>query len=99
MNTAERQLITIMAEAVVEQKLIDDIKRCGAKGYSSSHVRGEGVTGKNTLDLNGPSIRLESVVTEKVALAILEMLAQKYFDRYAVIAWITPAIVARPERF
>lgn len=99
MNTAERQLITIVAEAVVEQKLIDDIKKCGAKGYSASHVRGEGVTGKNTLDLNGPSIRLESVVTEKVAHAILEMLAQKYFDRYAVIAWITPAIVARPDRF
>ena len=99
MNTAERQLITIVAEAVIEQKLIDDIKRCGAKGYSASHVRGEGVTGKNTLDLNGPSIRLESVVTEKVATAILEMLAEKYFDKYAVIAWITPARVARPDRF
>jgi nitrogen regulatory protein P-II 2 len=99
MNTAERQLITIVAEAVVEQKLIDDIKKCGAKGYSASHVRGEGVTGKNTLDLNGPSIRLESVVTEKVATAILEMLAEKYFDKYAVIAWITPARVARPDRF
>lgn len=99
MNTAERQLITIVAEAVVEQKLIDDIKKCGAKGYSAGHVRGEGVTGKNTLDLNGPSIRLESVVTEKVADAILEMLAEKYFDRYAVIAWITPARVARPDRF
>lgn len=99
MNTAERQLITIVAEAVVEQKLIDDIKKCGAKGYSASHVRGEGVTGRNTLDLNGPSIRLESVVTEKVATAILEMLAEKYFDKYAVIAWITPARVARPDRF
>lgn len=99
MNTAARQLITIVAESVVEQKLIDDIKKCGAKGYSVSHARGEGVTGKNTLDLNGPSIRLESVVTEKVAESIFEMLAEKYFERYAVIAWITPAIVARPERF
>jgi nitrogen regulatory protein PII len=99
MNTAARQLITIVAESVVEQKLIDDIKKCGAKGYSVSHVRGEGVTGKNTLDLNGPSIRLESVVTDKVAESILEMLAEKYFDKYAVIAWITVAHVARPDRF
>lgn len=99
MNTAPRQLITIVAEAVVEQRLIDDIKKCGAKGYSVSHVRGEGVTGKSTLDLNGPSIRLESVVTEKVALAILDMLADKYFDKFAVISWITPALVARPDRF
>ena len=99
MNTAARQLITIVAESVVEQKLIDDIKKCGAKGYSVSHVRGEGVTGKNTLDLNGPSIRLESVVTDKVAEAILDMLTEKYFDKYAVIAWMTPAYVSRPERF
>jgi hypothetical protein len=99
MSTAARQLITIVAESVVEQKLIDDVKKCGAKGYSVSHVRGEGVTGKNTLDLNGPSIRLESVVTEKVADSILEMLAEKYFEKYAVIAWITPALVARPDRF
>lgn len=99
MSTAARQLITIVAESVVEQKLIDDIKKCGAKGYSVSHVRGEGVTGKNTLDLNGPSIRIESVVTEKVAESILAMLADKYFEKYAVIAWITPALVARPDRF
>lgn len=99
MNTTERQVITIVAEAVVEQKLIDDIKRCGAKGYSASHVRGEGVTGKTTLDLNGPSVRIESVVTNKVADAILHMLAEKYFEKYAVIAWLTPARVARPDRF
>lgn len=99
MNTTPRQLITIVAEAVVEKKIIDDIKSCGAKGYSISHVRGEGVTGNNALDLNGPSIRLESVVTEKVAEAILDMLAAKYFGTYAVIAWLTPAAVARPDRF
>jgi nitrogen regulatory protein P-II 2 len=99
MKTTPRQLITIVAEAVVEKKIIDDIKSCGAKGYSISHVRGEGVTGNNALDLNGPSIRLESVVTDKVAEAILDMLAVKYFGTYAVIAWLTPAAVARPDRF
>jgi hypothetical protein len=38
-------------------------------------------------------------VTDKVADAILEMLADRYFDRYATVAWITPALVARPSRF
>jgi hypothetical protein len=49
--------------------------------------------------LNGPSIRLETIVTETVAQAILEMLSAKYFNKYATIAWITPAQVTRPERF
>ena len=99
MNTADRQLITIVAEAVVERRIIDDVKKCGAKGYSLSHVTGEGVTGRHSIDLNGPSIRLESVVTEEVAQRILEMLSRDYFDRYAVVAWLTPARVARPDRF
>jgi hypothetical protein len=99
MNTVERQLITIVAEAVVERRIIDGIKKCGAKGYSLSHVTGEGVTGRHTLDLNGPSVRIESVVTDEIAIRILEMLARDYFERFAVIAWLTPARVARPERF
>lgn len=99
MNTIIRQLVTIIAESVVEQKLIDDIKACGAKGYSVSTVRGEGVTGNRALALTGPSIRLETVVTDKVAEAIMEMLSRSYFDTYAVVAWVTPAHVARPARF
>ena len=99
MITQIRQLVTIVSESVVEQKLIDDVKRCGAKGYSVTHVRGEGVTGTHSLDLTGPSIRLETVVTDKVAEAIMDMLAANYFDTYATVAWITPAHVARPSRF
>lgn len=99
MDTVNRQLITIVAEAVVERRLVDDIKKCGAKGYSLSHVTGEGITGRHTLDLNGPSVRIESVVTDEVGERIFEMLARDYFDRFAVIAWLTPARVARPDRF
>jgi S-adenosylmethionine synthetase len=39
------------------------------------------------------------VVTDKVAEQIMEMLAKSYFDKYATVAWITPAHVARPGRF
>lgn len=99
MNTTSRQLVTIICEPVVEQKLIDDIKKCGAKGYSVSHVRGEGVTGNRSLDITGPSIRLETVVTDKVAEAILQMLSVNYFERYATVAWVTPTQVLRPGRF
>ena len=99
MNTVNRQLVTIIAEAVVEQKLIQDVKLCGSKGYSVGHVRGEGQTGGRALDITGSSIRIETVVTDAVAESILAMLTEKYFDTYAVVAWISPVIVARPNRF
>jgi nitrogen regulatory protein PII len=99
MNTVNRQLVTIIAESVIEHKLIEDVKECGAKGYSVGHVRGEGQTGGRALDITGSSIRLETVVTEAVADRILATLGEKYFDRYAVVAWVTPVVVARPNRF
>ncbi|MEN9792320.1 MAG: hypothetical protein RL330_398, partial [Actinomycetota bacterium] len=33
MDTTERILVTIVAEAVLEHRLVDDIKECGARGY------------------------------------------------------------------
>lgn len=99
MNTTERQIVTVIAEAAVESRLIADIKRLGAKGYSIGRVRGEGTTGRLLQDLNGPSVRLETIVTETVADAILQHLATDYFGRFAVVAWVAPARVLRSERF
>lgn len=99
MGLVARQLVTIVAESVIEQKLIADIKKAGALGYSVGPVKGAGSTGNRSLELTGQSIRLESVVTEVVAEAIMDMLARDYFDKYAVVAWVSPAQVMRPERF
>ena len=99
MDTTERRILTVIAEAAVESRLISDIKRLGAKGYSIGHVRGEGTTGSRLHDLNGPSVRIETVVTDAVAEVILEHLAAEYFDRFAVVAWVAPAQVMRPGRF
>lgn len=99
MNTVRRQLVTIVAEPVVEHRLIDDVKQCGAKGYSLDQVRGEGITGNRSLDLTGPSIRLETVVPDAVAEAIMAMLAAKYLDRYAVVVWSSEVQVLRPSHF
>jgi nitrogen regulatory protein P-II 2 len=99
MTTIERQVLTIIAEAAIELRLIADVKRLGAKGYSVGHVRGEGRTSSSLQDLNGPSVRLETIVTVEVADAILAHLAADYFGRYAVVAWVAPVHVMRPDRF
>jgi nitrogen regulatory protein P-II 2 len=99
MTTTRRQLLTIVAEAVLEPRIVDDVKRLGAKGFSVGHVRGEGVLGRRTADWEGPSVRLETVVTDDVARRIVAHLAAEYFEHYAVVAWMTPVEVARGERF
>jgi nitrogen regulatory protein P-II 2 len=98
-STTDRQLLTIIAESVLEHRLIDDVKRLGAKGYSIGHVRGEGATGRVALDYAGPSVRLESVMTDEVVDRVFDLLAADYFPHFAVVAWAVPVRVARPERF
>jgi nitrogen regulatory protein P-II 2 len=99
MPKVERQLVTIIIEAAVEARLIEDVRRLGAKGYSVGHVRGEGRSASHLQDLNGPSMRLETIVTDEIAEAILAHLEAAYFGRYAVVVWASPVTVLRPERF
>jgi nitrogen regulatory protein P-II 2 len=99
MPNVGRQLVTIIVEAAVEGRLIEDVKRLGARGYSVGHVRGEGRSASHLQDLNGPSMRLETIVTDSIAEAILEHLEVEYFGRYAIVVWASPVNVRRPERF
>lgn len=99
MRIANRQLLTIVAEAALEQRLIGDLKRLGASGYTASKVRGEGRTGRHLQDLTGPSVELETIVTDDVAEAILAHVGEAYFEKFAIVAWLTPVSVLRPERF
>lgn len=39
------KLVTIIAEGFLEEKLVRDIKRLGAKGYTITDARGEGSRG------------------------------------------------------
>jgi nitrogen regulatory protein P-II 2 len=99
MPNVQRRLVTIIVEAAVEARLIEDVKRLGARGYSVGHVRGEGRSASHLQDLNGPSMRLETIVTDAIAEAILAHLEAAYFGRYAIVVWSSPVDVQRPERF
>jgi Na+-dependent bicarbonate transporter superfamily len=95
----ERQLVTIIAESVLQHRLLDDLRRLGAKGWSMDHAEGRGSRGLHATDWDGPNVRIESVVSEPVAEAILNHLVEQYFEHYAVVAFTTTVRVARPEKY
>jgi nitrogen regulatory protein P-II 2 len=99
MNTTERQMITVVAEAVLERKLTALMTDLGARGYSISHAHGRGTRGVHTEDWEGPNVRIESVVTAAVADRILTHLVEHYFPHYAIVAFTTEVRVARPDKF
>ncbi|TBH21407.1 P-II family nitrogen regulator [Thermus thermamylovorans] len=99
MDLVPLKLVTIVAESVLEKKLVEEVKRLGAKGYTVVPARGEGSRGMRSIDWEGQNIRLETIVPEEVALRILARLQEAYFPHYAVIAYVENVWVVRGEKY
>lgn len=99
MRTVPVICVTIVAEAVVERRLLRDMEAAGARGWTVTTGHGHGGGVVQASDWEGPNVRVETLVPQTVADALLEMLAREYFTRYAVIAWVTPVSVVRGDKF
>ena len=99
MNTIQAFRITIIAEALLEDRLVRDVKTCGAKGYTITQAHGEGTRGVRASQWEGGNIKLETIVSQTVADAILEMVTVKYFQYFAVIAYLETVQVVRGEKY
>jgi len=91
--------VTIIAEGLLEREIVELTRRNGATGYTLAKVEGKGSRGVRASDWEGRNMRLEVIVDESTADAILEELAATYFDDYAVIAWLTRVDVLRGRKF
>lgn len=92
-------LVTIISDDALTQNLIDDIKSLGAKGYTMEVAKGEGSHNSRTFELEGENIKLETIVSESVAEKIMNLLAEKYFEHYGLIAYVQNIDVYRGEKF
>jgi nitrogen regulatory protein P-II 2 len=99
MQTTTLKLVTIIAEHVLQERLIKEIKLLGARGYTLSEVRGEGTRGIHASDWQGGNLKIETLVAPDVADLILERLADAYFTNYAVIVYAHTVDVIRGGKF
>lgn len=99
MDTVQLKRVTIIAEALLEDRLTKDLTRLGAKGFTITEARGRGSRGVRASEWEGKNIKLESIVSVDVAHAVLERLKEKYFEHYAVIAYLENVEVVRGEKY
>lgn len=100
MNTTEhRKLVTIVAEAVLTEAILAAVERLGVSGYTVSDARGKGSRGRRTGEIPGENVKVEILASEASANRMLEMLAEKYFPDYAIVAWVVDADVVRGEKY
>ncbi|MEM7014518.1 MAG: DUF3240 family protein [Verrucomicrobiota bacterium] len=91
--------VTIVAERLLKDRLIDLIREEGATGFTVTAVEGEGSRGVRASDWEGRNVQIETIVSPAAADAILEKLAAVYFEDFAVIAWVSEVQVMRGHKF
>lgn len=99
MNTTTLQLVTIVAERILKDRLTDAIKNLGAKGYTHTDVTGEGSRGVRASEWEGHNVKIETVVSKQVARAIVEHIAANYFQHHAVIVYAQDVHVVRGDKY
>jgi len=91
--------LTMVAESVLEERLIALIERCGARGWTVSMAQGHGPSEHGVSGIEGGNIRIETLVSDEVAAKIWKGLEEKFFPHYAVSAWAYDVRVARMARY
>lgn len=99
MKTTTLKLVTIVTERILEDRLLRTLEKLGAKGYTLAQVTGKGSRGVRASEWEGPDTRIESLVSPEVADAIVEHLAETYFEHYAVIVYVHDVEVVRGEKY
>lgn len=99
MEKAGVKLVTIVTEALLEPRIIEEITQLGARGYTITEVKGFGSRGVRDSDLDGKNVKVEAIVSHRVADAILEVVHDKFFRSYAMVAWLTDVEVVRAAKY
>lgn len=99
MDITTLKLVTIVAERILEDRLVREITHLGAKGYTITDARGRGSRGVRASEWEGPDIRIETLVSTDVAERIMTHVADTYFEYYALIAFVQDAEVARGDKY
>jgi nitrogen regulatory protein P-II 2 len=98
LRTVELERVTIVAEAVLESRLIAAIREVGARGWTLTEVRGEGSRGVRASEWEG-NVKIETLVPKVVADRLLALLAHDYFPHSAVVAYADRVRVVRGDKY
>lgn len=99
MATTPMKLVTMVAEAVLVDRLTLELRRVGATGWTLSEASGDGSRGVRSTPLPGENVRLESVMAPENADRLMGILAHDYFHDYAMVAWVSDVEVVRGEKY
>ena len=99
MNSTPLNMVVIVAEPVLESRLVTELRELGATGFSIVDGRGEGSRHAHASELPGSNVRIETIVPDDVAERIMEHVSAQYFTNWSFIAYVIDVAVARGAKY
>ena len=100
MNLHPMKLVTIICEAILEERVVELLRDCGTHGHTAFSVRGSGNQGERSADLTeSGNVQIEVILKPAVTATLLSRLHAEFFQDYAMIAYESDVQVLRPEKF
>jgi nitrogen regulatory protein P-II 2 len=99
LKTVHMKRVTIIGDETVKYRILEEILAMGATGYTDCPAHGKGARGVRPRHGEPPNAKIEVIATPEVAHRILEHIAKNYFDKYAMIAFLSDVEVLRGEKF
>ena len=97
--------VVIVTEEVILKGIVKIIDQAGVHGYTVLPARGKGShnvrSGEEpSVSTSHTNVQIEVIVADKAtAQRIADEVAEKYFDNFAAIVYLTPVEVLRGEKF
>ncbi|MFN3376198.1 MAG: P-II family nitrogen regulator [Burkholderiaceae bacterium] len=95
-----KKLIVLIAEAAIEKRLVADVMRLGALGYTAHDVRGGSIHAVREGHWEADrTVELKVVCDETVADAIATHVMATYAPHYGITLYFADVAVLRPEKY
>lgn len=91
--------VTIIAERVLRDELLDLLRRHSASGWTIAMVEGEGSRGVRASEWEGRNIQIDTVVPPETGDAIMDEIATTYFRDWAIITYSSDVQVVRGDKY
>jgi hypothetical protein len=98
-QTEQVMLVTIIAERLIEGKLIELFHRIGIRGYSITDCRGDTNGSVRASEWEGDNIQIQLLLSMDRSEKLLTELKDKFIGTYAVVAYRAAVEVLRGEKF
>ncbi|MBC7753880.1 MAG: transcriptional regulator [Moraxellaceae bacterium] len=99
MKLIDFKLVTIICEPVLISSILKMTSDLGATGFTVTDVRGQGNGEKSSGEIPDSKSKIEIIAEPDLALVLIQALAEKFFENYSLITYVSDISILRPKKF